>query len=839
LRWALCCIAFVAAFFSSAATISAEEPAARLTLHMGFGGTVTGLATPGPLAPSTPGPAPACPKPLTTAQPVLFSLVSPPIELCFNATPDGLGVQFYLPAVPPVNFEYPRKLSCVTLKPRDEQDVMVKVQVTVNDARIPVECDITRSFLYTLAIERHGAIALQNAKSTQAAPAWQSTIEVPWSTLHLHSRESHLKVAVSTNSYATPVASLGIDVTIADRNATLSLLYAPFLHFATPAPSARKPLPRLRDIGADFFYGYDRHTLLAATFAQNDAAATTQRSFSQVLGNAPLPLPGANAAATGPETLITRTQPLLAFLRPSAALGDQDLRLLIDASPFTLGKVGSLAAGYTLGYTSEAGSAAAFYGLQQSGLSNQAYAVTITIPTPAPRATPTPTPAPSPTPKIVQKGVAPPSLPSPGPIEESKTSHDPLATIALLNAVAQNGSYIDNVSGFALGTNFYRNTCATENLYCAYTLHFSGSIQHDGDPRTSSPSVLTPQYASNLKFAGQSGSYTRIFSPAGATPKFAQVAEMVGFQQADRFYSPAAGAVTAFVPLGGAVGHAVLSYGTGQREHIYSVDVLGVRLTSPYGDVFTDVAEQVVLPFDVSSMRGWTLNAGVQSESLSDRVANLQQGLVGSYFSAVFPTVASLNLPAAPAVVRPQNQQNVMLQSPSFDLGKGLAVQLSGGYQQGFVTNCAPAPVKIVCSTGHDHAATWALFANRTPIGFGIATTSSASIPGDLAIASTARYFGSFVNAPGSVTSYVTFTKCLQASADYTNAAYPSGIPLPQQGATVAGKVYYPFHNLGLEAGYFNVRDTQSSTLNQSGFYTLIRFATSFGKAVPAPGCRR
>jgi hypothetical protein len=44
---------------------------------------------------------------------------------------------------------------------------------------------------------------------------------------------------------------------------------------------------------------------------------------------------------------MTRTAPILAFLKPSAALGDQDLRLFFDASPFALSKVGSLAAGYT------------------------------------------------------------------------------------------------------------------------------------------------------------------------------------------------------------------------------------------------------------------------------------------------------------------------------------------------------------------------------------------------------------------------------------------------------------------------------------------------------------
>lgn len=813
---------------ASVSHASADEAPSQVTLDMGFGGAVMSLSASGAKY--------ECAKPLKLSQPTLFSAQpSQESSVCVSAAASGLNVQFVLPSKNSVDFEYPSKLSCVTLNGYESRDLIAKIQVIVNDARIPVECDVNRSFLYTLSIERHGSVTPPYVRPKAGARAWQSMIEIPWSILPIHTRKAHVKLLVFGEGSDRAIAESGFDVAIRDLEGSASLVYAPFLGVATSAPSSKKPKPRLRVIGSDDSVDFDRHTLLAMTFAQNDAASAVSRSLSQIVGGAPIPLPVSNLN-TGPDSLMIRTQPLVGFLKPSGLLGDQDLRVFVDSAPFSISRVGSLASGYTLGYSSDVVSAAGFYGLQQSGLSTQAYALTLSIPTPAPRPTPTPTPSPTPTASVVQEGVAPPSLPRPGTFEDSKTSHDPLAQLALLDSIAVNGTYIDSVSGLAFGTNLYKNTCSDERVYCALTFHTFASTQHDAHPRTTSPVTFTPADASNTQFAGESLSYTSSLSPLGATPRFIQIAEMLGVQRSDRFYSPASGSVQAFAPLSGTIGHATLSYGVGKREHIYSFDVLGVRLTSPYGDAFTNVAWQAVIPFDISNTPGWSVHAELQNETLSDRVAQLQQGLVSSYFSAVFPTVASVGAPVSAAIVRPQSQSEAELQSPALPLG-GLTVQFSGGYQGGFVTNCAPAPTLIVCTTGHDHAGTWAIFLNHDPVGFGVATTSSTSIPGDLAVASTARYFGSYVNAPGSVTSYITFNKCVQFSAAYTNAANPTGVPLPQKGATTAIKVYYPFHDFGLEAGYFNITDTQSSTFNQSGYYTLLRFATSFKKPAPGPGC--
>jgi hypothetical protein len=811
-----------------------EGAPARLILHMGFGSVVTRVET--PHAEASP---PVCEAPLAHSPATLFS--SPPGTeplLCIGATNAGLEVQFLANATHPIDFEYPSTLSCVALKPSAEPETRIEVAVSVEGRPFPVECDIDRSFLYALSIERH-ASGKPYVQPNAGARAWHATIEIPWSVLQLRSGESHLTVAFASGvtRKAPPVP---LDVTIDDRYGALSLAYAPLVHYATPAPSAKRPAPRLHSIEADLLYGPDRYTMLDTAFAQNDAAVSVQRAFSQVVNEAPLPLPSAALGRTGPDTIITRTQPLVAFPKPSTALGDQDLRLFVDSSPFALSKIGSLASGYTAGYASPIFNAGAFYGLQRSGLYGQAYALTVSIPTPSPRVTPAPSPSPTPSPTAtpVNLGVAPPQAPTPGPIEESKTSHDPLATIAVLDSNVGNGSSFDNVSGLAFGTNFYRDACASEKLYCALTFHLFGSEQRDAYPLTTSPATLVPPFASRTRFAGESGSYTRTLSASGSNPRFFQIGEMAGGQASDRFYAPAAGSVTAFAPLSGSLGHLVLSYGAGFHEHTYSVDLLAVRLTSPYGDVFTNVAEQIVVPFDTDGLRGWTFNAGMQSESLSDRVAELQQGLVPSYFAAVFPSSASLTKPVAPALLRPQTQQNASLTAPV--IGKVLTLQITGGFQNGSVTTCAPgAASTVLCATSHDHAATWAAFLTRQPIGFGIANTASAAIPGDLAVASTSKYFGSYINAPGSVTSYISFSKCIDLSAAYTNAAYPAGIPLPQKGTTLSAKAYFPLGSFGLEGGYFRTTDFQNTALNQSGYYTLIRFMTDFKKAGPAPGCSR
>jgi hypothetical protein len=266
---------------------SAGEPATRLTLQLGFGGAVTGVTVAHPShAAAVPAPAGKCPAALTPDQlPVAapLSLQGDAVKLCFTASVTGVDVQFLLPAVPAVNFNYPRTLSCVTLKPRDREDVMVRVTIAVQSAERPVECDITRSFLYTLAIERHGSVAVPHTISPASNPTWQSTIEVPWTILHLESRAAHLDVSVFSNRFAKPLAAVPLGVTMRETFGAVSFAYAPLFAYVTPAPSSGKPAPRLHTLSADAVIGIDRHTVLAATFAQKTPLPRPSARFRRCL----------------------------------------------------------------------------------------------------------------------------------------------------------------------------------------------------------------------------------------------------------------------------------------------------------------------------------------------------------------------------------------------------------------------------------------------------------------------------------------------------------------------------------------------------------------------------
>lgn len=360
---------------------SASDPASRLTLQLAFGGKVRAIS------PSAPAGSPlVCPRPLEKLGMPLFA---PPSDsataVCIGASTEGIEVEFSLPSKQPIDFEIPSKLNCVTLNTSDRNDVMVKVKVALGDGRPAVECDIVRSFLYVLAIERSAAVAPAYFRPDPGAHAWKSTIVVPWSVLRVRGHSSRLNVTVYANGAKAPIAAHAIDLTIEDQSGALSLEYAPVWKSVPPSSTRR---PRLHEIGTDAFYDYDQSVIAATTTGNNDAESTVSRALSEVLSGAVIPLPAGRIDTAGPESLVARTETLLAFLKPSYALGDPNLRVFADAEPFRLTRVGSLASGYTLGYLSDIVKTGAFYGLKQGGQFDEAYGLTISTPSVA--ATPAP-----------------------------------------------------------------------------------------------------------------------------------------------------------------------------------------------------------------------------------------------------------------------------------------------------------------------------------------------------------------------------------------------------------------------------------------------------------------
>jgi hypothetical protein len=112
--------------------------------------------------------------------------------------------------------------------------------------------------------------------------------------------------------------------------------------------------------------------------------------------------------------------------------------------------------------------------------------------------------------------------------------------------------------------------------------------------------------------------------------------------------------------------------------------------------------------------------------------------------------------------------------------------------------------------------------------------TDTSALPGSISAAGAARNLGTSGALPGSVTVYAAYTGCPRISAAYTNAAFPTGVPLPQQGSTLSGQVDYPIVigalQLDLAAGMFNERPLPNSGPSSSGAFGSFYLSTARSK---------
>ena len=130
------------------------------------------------------------------------------------------------------------------------------------------------------------------------------------------------------------------------------------------------------------------------------------------------------------------------------------------------------------------------------------------------------------------------------------------------------------------------------------------------------------------------------------------------------------------------VAHVNLSYASGSRANVYSVDLTGFRFTNARGDIATQGGWQASIPLPpLLGSSGWLVTAGYLVQSVSDRVAALEQGLVGNYAAALTQVLPPSGNAGAPSVVRPQTLGNVQLLSPW--LGAELQRVLQRGLRRG------------------------------------------------------------------------------------------------------------------------------------------------------------
>jgi hypothetical protein len=764
------------------------------------------------------------------------------IAFCITASTAGIGISFQLPQA--FAFLTPANLTCTRLSGAKHLiGVVVRVGRVIRGrglvyANQRAECDADAGFLYALSVETQNDPAFVANLAGKTDAMW--TFLVPWNALQLGRDATSLYLTVNDEQVRIPLR-------ISRANARyVSADFAPFIRLNTPAPSTGAAPPRLHGIELNGNYNPDQYNLIAASFGQNQSTVATQRALSQVLSLAPVTLPMAPTEVVIGADLQTQSQTLFAFQQPSVLLEDPNIKSLFDVQPFSVTKLSSLASGYAYGYASQPLKAGAFYGLQGPHTYARAESLTLALATPAPRATPTPAPSATPTPfslNEVPTGNAPAHQPlqpppPPAPVFEAATQSTPPLQLSLLNGAVQSNGTRDIIDALAIAGHVFQSTSTNGSVYRAETVNLFARVEHDfRNP------ILMVSPASQSQFAGESSTFTA-GNATQARPSYVQLRETVGVQVNDPYFSPTTGTTTWLSALSGPVAHLTASVAEGQAAKYYALDLFGFRLTNVNGDIAAQEGWQISVPLP-NSDPGWLLSGGSETQSVSDRIAAVEQGLLANYAAAFAQVVAPQ------PTVRPQRLGNLKLNSPwIFRSSHGrpdrnLKLQFVAGYDFGTVTACGatsnskPSAPTFGCLTATDNRAVGGVFLESGKLALGATDTSVAS--GTLSSSDAARNLGTSGSLPGSTTVYLTYSLCPQISFALTNAAFPSGVPLPQQGTTVSGQVDVPV-NFGaaqsnLILGYFNERDVTNALFNESGFSAVLRFGTTFRKVDKPAAC--
>lgn len=842
--------------------VPGPTPVPVLKLQLGFGGTVVpvaadwhgistprpGEATPPPSARATPTPCPnGASDPKTCAEFIPVSAVTDANEnrLKLSANANGLLVTFNA-ALPFVSM---KTLSCTQLRVvADSKDTALVTVVARTGERLPyggaiydgarAECDIGSGFAYALSAEKQSLSNIVPAGEAGAKTA--RTVTIPWKLLRIDSHTTSIMVAMNVcakvDDCSTAQVVIEVPVETLDMNASLSLQYGPYVRVSGPTPAPGSTPMRLHHLGVDGSYSWDVHDLLMAAFAQDQSVVTAQRALSQAQSLTPLSLPMSNSQMTISQTLQTRAQPLFSFAEPAQRLNDDSLKPLFDLVPFSVSKLGSLAAGYAYGYDAQNFKFAGLYGNQARGIYAGGETVTIAFATPVPSPEPTLLRVQVPHAAIVAIPLKAP--PPPAPFFESGSSNDLPAQIVLQNGYVGSKGGHDNINAIAVNGHIYNNATTNYQHYQALTVDLFGRLMQD----SANPTGASVTSASS-QFAGESASFT---TAAGTSdhPGFFQFKETIAGQMDDYFFAPSAGSITWLTALNGSAGHVTASYASGDRARYYAVDLMGFRMTNVYSDVATQAGWQVTIPVPLGV--GWLFTAGSLTQTVSDRIAALEQGLVGNYAAAipeVIPTPAGAHGAVPVSPIRPQYLDNASLLSPWIDLTpkkKGDAwnvqMQFTGGYNIGDVTGCGPTPASttakplFACQTQRaNHAVAGLFFQLGSLWNFGATDTSA--LPGSISAGGASRNLGTSGALPGSVTGFMSYGGCPKIQVAYTNAAFPAGVPLPQQGNTLSGQLDYPMSLGALQVdvalGYFNEHPIQNSGPSSAGAFAALRLTAS------------
>jgi hypothetical protein len=760
-------------------------------------------------------------------------------RFCITASSAGLNVHF-VAAIP---FVTSSKLLCVKLHGPPEPPSSNLITVIARSGRLVkgeivydggrAECNVGTGFAYALSAETQSNSNLIPAGLDGGGKA--RTVTVPWKLLLVNQHTTSVMIAVNVcaakRTCTNDLTEIQIPVTVVNSSAFLSLQYAPYSVVGTAAPAPNATPMRLHRVGVDGTYSWDEQNVIMASFAQDQSGVGTQRAFSQALGLTALALPTIAPQMAISQTLQTRSQGMFAFQKASDSLSDQSLRPFFDTQPYSVNKLGSLASGYVYGYDSEQLKASAVYGNQAQGYYSGAESLTFVFTNPSP--------SPEPSPQAKQPGMvkvsaaAPLPLqppPVPAPFVEANAANDPPLQLGFIDSYVGSKGARDAVDAFAARVHVFANQAATYDGYHSLNADVFGEVQENQPGGTAS----APPSSSN--FAGESTTFTT--ASTGDRASFLQIRETLGAQIDDYRFSPTAGSVTWLAPLSGPLAHVAASTAQSESGRFYALDLFGFRLTNTLADFASEEGIQGTVP--VPTLTGWLVTGGTQTQVVSDRIAALEQGLVSSYVSAI-PEV--LPTPSAgksePSPRRNQKLSNVLLQSPWQQLiTPAVNFEFVLGYNTGLVTGCNTAPHSKAkaplyeCSLEHtDHVVGGAFFQIGDKLNFGATDTPalSSNVGNGLSSLSASHNVGTTGGLPGSVTAYFTYVGCPQVAVSYANAAFPSGVPLPQQGTTFSGELDYPIifraQQIDFAAGYYNELPVSSSAQGSSGAFAAIRWS--------------
>ncbi len=820
-------LACVAAPASTSAVQLSPQPVPTLVLRLGYNGVVVTAQTPEPQ--NTPDPLPrltavrsasgahaggfSCPKSVVLVAPTPGADGN---QFCITAATDGLSIAFASPAALP--YASQKTVTCTQLQGVSPSRSLASALVRVGRARTEqdtivydgarAQCDFNAGFGYAYAVEKQSGAAPVAAGEKNVT----RTLSIPWDALHLDGDSRSLMLQFGGYEFLVPLR-------VFQGSASVSTDYAPYVRLSTPVPAGGAAPARTHDVELNLAFSPNRHHMLAASFAQNQSTVSVQRALSNALSLAPVSV-GSPQRMTIGQDLQTQSQTLFTFLQPSNFLEDQSLKSLVDSTPFSVSKLSSLSAGYAYGFSSDPFTAGAFYGVQSAGTYNGGATATFILATPVPSPEPLPPFARQPTAANApeHQPLHPPA--PPGPFFESGTASTPPFELSFINAFNGSRGARDVIDALAFEAHLYHNQSRSGAEYFAQTFNIFGRLEHDfRTPAGSAPGSIG-------EFIGQSATFTSGLSDANSSNYF-QLRETIGTQMNDRFFAPSSGTVSWLAPLSGPIAHVTAAFAAGKKARYYALDLLGFRLTNTAGDLAAQEGWQVTIPVGGP---GWLLSGGTETQTVSDRIAAINQGLISSYTQAI----AQVPKPQ----IRPQRLANVSLLSPWLNAGKNWQLELAGGYNTGTVTACGGTTsgksTTYQCLTVLDSRAVGGIALRDGALVLGATDTSIQS--GSVSAGDAARNIGSSGGLPGAVTGYISFTGCPQVSAAYANAAMVSGIPFPQQGSTFSSQLVWPLafgtERVDMVLGYFNERALADSTFNDSGFSAVLRLGTTFHSAL-------